>query len=57
MFASIHFEGIIPSSNDKLNTFASGVVICSTISLSNFGGIPSTPGDLSCSYSYSYIGI
>ena len=47
MFASFHSEGIIPSSNDKLNNFASGVLICSTISLSSFGGIPSTPGDLS----------
>ena len=46
MFASFHFEGTIPSSSDKFNTFASGVLICSTISLSSFGGIPSTPGDL-----------
>ena len=46
MFASFHSEGTIPSSSDKLNTFASGVLICSTISLSSFGGIPSTPGDL-----------
>ena len=44
MFASFHSEGTIPSS-DKLNNFASGVLICSTISLSSFGGIPSTPGD------------
>ena len=46
MFASFHSEGTIPSSSDKLNTFASGVLICSTISVSSFGGIPSTPGDL-----------
>ena len=46
MFASFHSEGTIPSSSDKLNNFASGVLICSTISLSSFGGIPSTPGDL-----------
>ena len=26
--------------------FASGVLICSTIYLGSFGGIPSTPGDL-----------
>ena len=45
MFASFHYEGTIPSS-DKLNNVASGVLICSTISLSIFGGIPSTPGDL-----------
>ena len=46
MFASFKSEGIIPSSSDKLNNFGSGVLICSTISLSSFGGIPSTPGDL-----------
>ena len=46
MFASFHYEGTIPSSSDKLNNFVSGVPICSTISLSSFGGIPSTPGDL-----------
>ena len=32
--------------NDKLNTLASGILICSIVSISNFGGIPSTPGDL-----------
>ena len=47
MFASFHSEGTIPSSSDKVNNFASGVLICSTISLSSFGGIPSTPCDLS----------
>ena len=46
MFASFHSEGTIPSSSDKLNNFASGVLICSTIFLSSLGGIPSTPGDL-----------
>ena len=46
MFASFHSEGTIPSSSDKLNNFASGILICSTISLSSFGGIPSTPGHL-----------
>ena len=46
MFASVHSEGTIPFSSDKLNTFASGILICSKISLSSFGGIPSTPGDL-----------
>ena len=46
MFPSFHSEGTIPSSSDKLNTFASGVLICSTNSLSSFGGIPSTPGYL-----------
>ena len=45
MFASFHSEGTIPSSSDKLHHFASGVLICSTISLSSFDGIPSTPGD------------
>ena len=46
MFASFHSKGTIPSSSDKLNNFASVVLICSTISLSSFGGIPSSPGDL-----------
>ena len=46
MFASFHYEGTIPSSSDKLNNFASGVLICSTIFISSFGGIPSTPCDL-----------
>ena len=46
MFASFHSEGTIPSSSDKLKQFASGVLICSTITLSSFGGIPSTPGDV-----------
>ena len=31
MFASFHSEGTIPSTCDKLNTFASGVLICSTM--------------------------
>ena len=46
MFSSFYSEGSIPSSSDKLSKIASGVLICSTISLSCFGGIPSTPGDL-----------
>ena len=46
MFASFHYNGTIPSSNDTLNTVASGMLICSTISNSYLGGIPSTPGDL-----------
>ena len=46
MFASFYSEGTIPSSSDKLNTFASGVLICSTISLNSFVGFPSTPDDL-----------
>ena len=32
MFASFHSEGIISSSSGKLNTFESGVLICSTFS-------------------------
>ena len=35
MFVSFHSEGTIPSSSDKLNNFASGVLICSTFSLSS----------------------
>ena len=41
MFASFHSNGTTPSSNAKLNTVASGVLICSTISSSNLGGIRS----------------
>ena len=46
MFASHHFNGTTPSSNDKLNTVASGMLICCTISNSTLGGIPSTQCDL-----------
>ena len=46
MFASFHSKGTIPSFNDMLNTCASGVVICSTVSFGILGDIPSTPGDL-----------
>ena len=46
MFASFHSNGTTPSFNYKLNTLASGILICSTVSISNFEGIPSIPGDL-----------
>ena len=46
IFASFHSKGTTPSFNDKLNTLASGILICITVSISSFGGIPSTPGDL-----------
>ena len=46
MFASFHYKGTIPSCSDMLNTCTSGVLICSTVSLSVLGDIPSTPGDL-----------
>ena len=46
MFASFHYKGTIPSCSDMLNTCASGVLICSTVSFSILGDIPSTPGDL-----------
>ena len=45
MFASFHSEETIPYSSDKLNTFASVVLIRSTIPLSSVGGIHSIPGD------------
>ena len=45
IFASFHSKGTTPSFNDKLNTLASGIIICSTVSISRFGGIPSTPDD------------
>ena len=40
-FKSLHQVQVAGSQD-----FASGVLIFSTISLSSFGGIPSTPGDL-----------
>ena len=46
IFVSFHSKGITPSFNDKLNTLASGILICSTDSISSFGGIPFTQGDL-----------
>ena len=50
MFASFHSEGTIHSCSDMLNTCASGVLICSTVSFSILGDMPSTPGDFSLSY-------
>ena len=47
MFASFHSKETTRSVNDKLNTLASGTLICSIVSISSYGGIPSTPGDLS----------
>ena len=44
MFASFHSKGTIPSLSDMLNTCASGVLICSIVSFSILGDIPSTPG-------------
>ena len=46
MFASFHSKGTNPSFNDKLSALASGILICYTVSINSFGGIPSTPGDL-----------
>ena len=46
MFASFHSKGTMPSYSVMLNTCASGVLICSTVSFSILGVIPSTPGDL-----------
>ena len=46
MFASFRSKGTIPSCSDMLNTSASGVLICSTVSFSILGDITSTPGDL-----------
>ena len=39
MFASFHSTGTTPSFNDKLNTLASGILICCTVFISSFGGI------------------
>ena len=46
IFASFRSDGMIPSLSDKLKNIASGILVWSTISLSSFGGIPSTPCDL-----------
>ena len=46
LFASFHSKGTIPSCSDMLNTCASGVLICSTVSFSILGDIPATPGYL-----------
>ena len=46
MFASFHSKGTIPSCSDMLNTCTSGVLICSTVSFSILGDIPSNPGHL-----------
>ena len=39
MFASFHAKGTIPSCSDMLNTCASGVQICSTVSFSILGAM------------------
>ena len=46
MFTSFHSKGTTPSFTDKLNTLASGILICSIVSIHSFGGIPSTPVDV-----------
>ena len=46
MFASFNSKGTIPSCSDMLKTCASGVLICSTVSFSILGDIPSTHGEL-----------
>ena len=46
VFASFHLKGTTPSVNDTLDTLASGILICSIVSIGSFGGIPSTSGDL-----------
>ena len=46
MFAYFHSKGTTLCFTDKLNTLASGILTCSAVSISSFGGIPSTPGDL-----------
>ena len=46
MLASFHSTGTIASCSDMLNTCASGLLICSTVSFSILGDNPSTHGDL-----------
>ena len=55
MFVSFHSKGTASSFNDKLNTHASGILICSTVSISSFGGIPSTPGDLLSFFAFIFL--
>ena len=46
MFAAFHSKRTTPSFRDKLNTLASGILICSTVSIGSLGGSPSTPSYL-----------
>ena len=50
-FASSHSQGTTPSFNVKLNSFASGMLICSTGFMTSFGGVASSPGDLLLTFS------
>ena len=52
--ASFYSKATTPCFNDKFNTLASVVLICSTISISSSGGIPSTPGDLLSLIAFMY---
>ena len=56
MFASFHSKGTLPSCSDMLKTCASGVLICSTVSFSILGDIPSTPGPNTIKKSGAWIG-
>ena len=40
MFASFHSKGTTPFSNN--NILASGILMCSSVSISSFGGIPTS---------------
>ena len=48
MFVYFHSKGTSHSFNDTLNTLASGILICSTVSISSFGGIPF----ISCDFNF-----
>ena len=50
MFASFHYKGTMLSRSVMLNTCASGVLICSTVSFSIFCDIQSNSG-----YLFSFI--
>ena len=54
MFASFNSKGTIPSCSDMLNTCASGLLICSTVSFSILGDNPSTPGVLFFSHIFNF---
>ena len=55
MLDFFHSKETTPSFNDKLNPLANGLLICSTVSLSSFGGIPSTLGDLLSSIAFIFV--
>lgn len=46
MLASCHYKLTVPYCSDKLKSFASGILICCTVSLDSFDGMLATACDL-----------